>query len=67
MSLKAFHVFFIAVATLLSLWVGVWGVRSYRVDGASSHLALAVLFFAVGAVLLVYGRFALRKLRAIGD
>lgn len=67
MSLRIFHVFFIAVATLLSLWVGVWGVRSYRLDGAASHLALAVLFFAVGAVLLVYGRYAFRKLRAIGD
>ncbi len=67
MSLKVFHVFFIAVSTLLSLWVGAWGVQSYRAAGGASHLALAVVFFALGAVLLVYGRYALRKLRAIGD
>ena len=67
MSLRVFHVFFIAVSTLLSLWVGVWGVQSYRAAGGSSHLALAVVFFALGVVLLVYGRYAFHKLRAIGD
>jgi hypothetical protein len=67
MSLKAFHIFFVVVSILLSLWVGVWGVQSYRAQGGASHLALAIVFFALGAALLVYGRLVARKLRAIGD
>ena len=67
MSLKAFHLFFVVVSILLSLWVGVWGVQSYRAEGTPSHLVLAGLFFALGVALVVYGRAVRRKLRAIGD
>ena len=29
MSLRAFHIVFIAVCIALSAWVGVWGIRDY--------------------------------------
>jgi hypothetical protein len=63
LSLRSFHVFFIAVSILLSLWVGVWGIGSYRSGGDASGLAVAGLFLLVGIVLLVYGFKVRRKLR----
>ena len=63
LSLRSFHVFFIAVSILLSVWVGVWGIGSYRSGGDASGLAVAALFLLVGIVLLVYGVKVRRKLR----
>jgi hypothetical protein len=65
LSLRSFHLFFIAVSVLLAAWVGVWGVQSYRATGSAGDLALGAFFFVLGLVLLVYGRRARRKLRAI--
>ena len=42
MSLKAFHVFFIIVATLFTLWFGYWGLRSYLHTGMTSYLLMAI-------------------------
>jgi hypothetical protein len=58
MSLKVFHLVFISVCILLSLFVGVWGI-------AEHHYVLAALFLAAGGVLLVYGRQAFQKLKEI--
>lgn len=65
MSLRSFHLFFIAVSVLLAAWVGVWGVQSYLATRSVSDLALGVVFFLLGFVLLVYGRRVRRKLRAL--
>jgi len=66
LSLRSFHVFFIAVSILLSVWVGVWGIASYRAGGGVSGLALAALFLLVGFVLLVYWVRVRRKFREMG-
>ena len=58
MSLSAFHIFFIAIATLMSLWVGVWGVRG-------DQTALGVACLAVAVVLTAYGLKVYRKLQAL--
>ncbi len=65
MSLRSFHLFFIAVSVLLAAWVGVWGVQSYLATRSVGDLALGVVFFLLGFVLLVYGRRVRRKLRAL--
>jgi len=63
MSLKAFHVFFIIVATLFTLWFGFWGLQSYLHTGNVSHLWMAGGAL-VGAVLLIwYFRWFLKKLK----
>ena len=64
LSLRSFHLFFIAVSVLLAVWVGVWGVQSYLATRSAGDLALGALFFALGLVLLIYGRRARRKLPA---
>ena len=66
LSLRSFHVFFIAVSILLSLWVGVWGIDRYRAAGEASGLAFAALFLVVGIVLLVYWFKVRLKLRELG-
>ena len=65
LSLRSFHLFFIAVSVLLAAWVGVWGVQSYLATRSVGDLALGVVFFLLGFVLLLYGRRVRRKLRAL--
>jgi hypothetical protein len=63
MSLKAFHVFFVAVCMLLMLGLAAWGIRDFRAGGAKFSLYLGIGSLVSWAVLLVYGRWFLRKLR----
>ncbi|NOS99568.1 MAG: hypothetical protein HOP29_02965 [Phycisphaerales bacterium] len=65
MSLKAFHIVFIAVSIALSAFMAVWGVVHYRRSGATGDLALALSFVALGGVLVVYSNWFVRKLRAL--
>jgi hypothetical protein len=63
MSLKAFHVFFVAIAILMCLSFGVWGIRTESMDNSSTPLALGIVGFAGAAILAVYGVWMLKKLR----
>lgn len=66
MSLKTFHIFFIALSILLAIGFGVWEVREYADGGASGRLIAASLSFLVAAGLIVYGVRFVRKLKHIG-
>lgn len=55
MSLKIFHIVFVGLSVVLSAGLGAWGVHGYLTDGSTDGLALGVLFFVTGGVLLVYG------------
>ncbi len=63
MSLKIFHIVFVIVCVLLSLFVGVWGIRDYMIERSVGALVLGILFLASGLVLVLYGRRAFEKLR----
>lgn len=63
LSLRSFHLFFIAAAVALSAWVAVWGVQGWLATRSGSDLGLGLLFLALGFVLLLYGWRARRKLR----
>ena len=65
LSLRSFHLFFIAVSVLLAAWVGVWGVQSWQATRSGGDLVLGLLFVALGIVLLVYGLRARKKLREL--
>jgi hypothetical protein len=65
MSLRVFHIVFIAVCIALSAWVGVWGIRAYMADHSAGALALAIVFLVGGLVLVLYGRKAFDKLKEI--
>ena len=66
MSLKAFHIIFVTVTTLFSLFFGLWSLDQYRnVDPSGQNLALMLLSFAMLIVLPVYGYYFLKKLKDV--
>ena len=65
MSLKAFHIFFIILSTLLAVAFGVWAVEDFGRSGSSVHLALGVGSFTGSGVLVCYGVWFLRKLKHV--
>lgn len=65
LSLRSFHLFFIAASVVLSAWVGVWGIGNWRASGRTGELALGLVFIGLGMVLAVYGLRVRRKLRLI--
>lgn len=66
MSLKAFHVIFITVSSLMLFGFGAWMLRAYRgPEGMTSDLVWAVVGLVAGVSLLVYEGFFLRKLKNV--
>ena len=59
MSLKWFHVVFIALSVALSLWFGIWGLFNRQV-------ALGIVSLGVSAGLVLYGNYFLGKARKLG-
>lgn len=57
MSLKAFHIFFIAVSVLLAAGCAAWGFTSGMAPGFSGTCG------ALAVALLIYGIYFLRKSR----
>ena len=66
MSLKAFHVIFITVSSLMLFGFGAWMLRAYRgPEGVPGDLAWAVAAILAGVSLLVYEGFFLKKLKNV--
>ena len=63
MSLRAFHIVFIIVTVMLSLYVAMWGIREFARERDTAALGLGVLFLVTAAGLIVYGKKAYGKLR----
>ena len=66
MSLKVFHLVFIALSVLMAAVVGGWGVSRHLSGANGNGLVLGIGFFLLGAAMLVYGVKVLRKFREIG-
>lgn len=65
MSLKGFHILFIALSTLLCVGLALWaGPRALGADNGS-HLTLALLGVAGSLGLPIYGWWFLKKLRDV--
>ncbi len=65
MSLKAFHLFFIAVSTLTSLGFGIWAVQHYRSTGSVGTLLMGIGAFVAGFLLVVYSNWFIRKMKNV--
>lgn len=65
MSLKAFHIAFVSIATLFAFWFGLWALRDYRGGGETGSLVVAVSCWVGCVVLVWYGRWFLRKLKGV--
>lgn len=66
MSLKAFHVLFIALSIVLSFGVAVWAIQQWAVSRATGDLTLGVVLFLVGFGLLGYGFRFIQKWKEMG-
>jgi uncharacterized PurR-regulated membrane protein YhhQ (DUF165 family) len=63
MSLRAFHIVFVVVTIVLSLYVALWGIRQFSEERSAGALTLTVLFLCTAVGLMVYGKKAFAKLR----
>ena len=63
LSLRSFHLFFIAVSIALAVGVGGWGVQSWLATRRSGDLGLGLFFAVVGILLALYGLKVRKKLR----
>jgi uncharacterized membrane protein YozB (DUF420 family) len=65
MSLRAFHIVFIIVTVILSLYVALWGFREFAQERSTMGLVLAILFLITAIAGMVYGRKAFSKLKEL--
>ncbi len=65
MSLKAFHILFITLSTLLALGFGAWSLNEYSKQSDGRFLAMGILALVIGVALIVYGILFLRKLKKL--
>ncbi len=63
MSLRAFHIVFVVVTIVLSLYVALWGIREFSQERSVLALTLGVLFLAMAVGLMIYGKKTFAKLR----
>jgi predicted membrane protein len=66
MSLKNFHLLFIAVSTLLAFVFGVWAVRSYATTDDGLELAMGIMSFLIAVMLIIYGVKFRQKIKEAG-
>ena len=55
MSLRAFHLFFIALSVILTAFFAAWAFGQYRTESAIGYAVTGVASLAAGVGLVVYG------------
>jgi len=65
MSLRFFHIVFIVASVLLSLFVAVWGFRTYAAEHDRGAFALAAVMAFVAVALVAYGVRVYGKLKEL--
>jgi hypothetical protein len=63
MSLRAFHLLFIAVSVVLTAYFGAWAIGEYRSGQDGAYLAAGLVSLASGVALAVYGALFQKKTR----
>lgn len=61
MSLRAFHLLFIALSVVLAAFVAAWATGQYRLEHETGYAVAAVGAVAAAAALAVYGAAFQRK------
>ncbi len=65
MSLKAFHIVFVAASTLLAFGFGAWELKNYFATEEKQSLLLGIFSLVAGVALIWYGKVVLKKLKHI--
>jgi len=63
MSLKAFHILFVSLSTLICVGLGVWG--TILQERSAPALAMGALGYAGAVALTIYGVKVFKKLKAL--
>lgn len=63
MSLRAFHLFFIALSVVLAVFMAAWASGQYQVGAGPGYVAAGVASLLAAAGLVVYGVAFQRKTR----
>ena len=63
MSLKAFHLFFIAISVVLAAFVAAWAVNQYQLAHDAGYAVAAGLAVLAAVALFAYGAAFQRKMR----
>ncbi len=67
MSIKSFHIVFVACSIALSAFIGVWGIREYSATRNAGELAIGVGAIVGGLVLVVYSNWFIKKIRTVKE
>ncbi len=67
MNLKAFHIVFVTLSSLMSFVFGGWCWRYAETGQASGYRALGAASFGAGAALIVYGFWFWKKINVSGS
>ncbi|HEY6953493.1 MAG TPA: hypothetical protein VI758_13890 [Bacteroidota bacterium] len=65
MSLKAFHIVFIALSIVTAFFFGTWLLVTVEAAAWSLRLSFGIVSYAVGLALIFYGRYFLRRFKHI--
>ena len=65
MSLRVFHIIFIVVSVVLSLFIALWGISRFASQQSGTGLARALIFLASAVVLIGYGKKVYVKLKEL--
>jgi hypothetical protein len=66
MSLKAFHIVFVAASVMLAAVFAFWGFNNFMSpEGTLTDLAYGVTAVIAGVGMLAYGRYFLKKLKNV--
>jgi hypothetical protein len=65
MSLKTFHIVFVAISTLCAFFFAGWLLNNYLATKATGALVGAILAVLAGFGLIWYGKVVLKKLKRI--
>lgn len=63
MSLRAFHLLFIALSVILAAFIAAWAVGQYRLEHEMMYAVTAVVALAASGSLVWYGAVFQRKTR----
>lgn len=61
MSLKAFHLLFIALSVVLAVFVAAWAVGQYQLEHEVQYLVTSIVALAASGSLVAYGTIFRRK------
>lgn len=67
MSLKVFHIFFIAVSVVTAFGFGAWGIYFHIADPNLGYLLMGVFSSVTGVALVYYGIRFLQKFKHLGN